>query len=99
MVRVGSLAGCLGEHCHHLQALLVEVSPCSDPKPKCAIPFHLPAENILRAGRWIELLWPLPYLELERSLHFPLQHSSSGDRALLLPSGHCVDAREAGLEF
>lgn len=25
-VRVGSLAACLGEHCHHLQAVLVEVS-------------------------------------------------------------------------
>lgn len=62
---MGLLAGCLGEHCHHLQALLLEVSLCFDPKPKCAIPFHLAVESIPRAGRWIELLWPLPFLEPE----------------------------------
>jgi len=51
-ISVGLIAGCLGECCHHLQAVLMEVSPCFDPKPKCAIPFDLPA------ARWIELLSP-----------------------------------------
>lgn len=50
-VRVGSLAACLGEHCHHLQAVLVEVSPCFDPKPKRAIPFHLPVETVLKSWK------------------------------------------------
>lgn len=69
-------------------AVLAQVSPSFDPKPKCASPFHLPVESILRAGRWIELLWPLPFLQPEQNRHFPLHHSSTGDRVLLLPSGH-----------
>lgn len=38
-VSVGSLAGYLGECCHHLQAVPVEASPCFDPKPN--VPFPL----------------------------------------------------------
>lgn len=98
-VRVGSLAGCLGEHCHHLQALLADASPCFDPKPKFAIPFHLPVESILRAGRWIELLWLLPFLSQNKAFTSHCTIPAVGTGHCFFPLAGWVGAREVGLDF